>query len=166
MPECVFKSQLERPLSWARWVQSTTTYLFVWDQAFRPNFCMHVTPDPFVLHSPATFILLDLIRRNIWRRMQWWYNNNNNSNKFPNLLRREFNSIGSVIKPAQNIQNYLNHMQKARLQGYISYRIRGWDSTSITRRAQREERIPTRCNNIDDLLSISDVDYWLQSRHV
>jgi len=23
----------------------------------------------------------------------------------------------------------------------------------------REERIPTRCNNIDDLLSISDVDY-------
>jgi len=30
----------------------------------------------------------------------------------------------------------------------------------------REERIPTRCNNIEDLLSISDVDYWLQSRHV
>ena len=30
----------------------------------------------------------------------------------------------------------------------------------------REERIPTRCNNIDDLLSIVDVDYWQQSRHV
>jgi len=25
--------------------------------------------------------------------------------------------------------------------------------------AKREERIPTRCNNIDDLLSIVDVDY-------
>jgi len=24
---------------------------------------------------------------------------------------------------------------------------------------EREERIPTRCNNIDDLLSIPDVDY-------
>jgi len=23
----------------------------------------------------------------------------------------------------------------------------------------REERIPTRCNNIDDLLSIADIDY-------
>jgi len=32
--------------------------------------------------------------------------------------------------------------------------------------AKREERIPTRCNNIDVLLSIPDVDYWLQSRHV
>jgi len=29
-----------------------------------------------------------------------------------------------------------------------------------------EETIPSRCNNIDDLLSIPDVDYWLQSRHV
>jgi len=32
--------------------------------------------------------------------------------------------------------------------------------------AKREERIPTRCKNIDDLLSIPDVDYWLLSRHV
>jgi len=24
---------------------------------------------------------------------------------------------------------------------------------------KREEKIPTRCNNIDDLLSIADVDY-------
>ena len=32
--------------------------------------------------------------------------------------------------------------------------------------AKREERIPTRCNNIDDLLSIADIDYSLQSRHV
>ena len=32
--------------------------------------------------------------------------------------------------------------------------------------AKREERIPTRRNNIDDLLSIPDVDYWLKSRHV
>jgi len=32
--------------------------------------------------------------------------------------------------------------------------------------AKREERIPTRCNNIDDLLSIPDVYYWLQSRLV
>jgi len=32
--------------------------------------------------------------------------------------------------------------------------------------AKREESIPTRCNSIDDLLSIPDVDYWLQSRHV
>jgi len=32
--------------------------------------------------------------------------------------------------------------------------------------AKREERIPTRCNNTDDLLSIVDVDYWQQSRHV
>ena len=32
--------------------------------------------------------------------------------------------------------------------------------------AKREERIPTRCNNIDDLSSIVDVDYWQQSRHV
>jgi len=31
---------------------------------------------------------------------------------------------------------------------------------------KREERVPTRCNNIDDLLSIPDVYYWLQSRHV
>ena len=30
----------------------------------------------------------------------------------------------------------------------------------------REERTPTRCNNIDDLLSIVDVDYRQQSRHV
>jgi len=27
------------------------------------------------------------------------------------------------------------------------------------RTVDREERIPTRCNNIDDLLSIPDVDY-------
>jgi len=27
------------------------------------------------------------------------------------------------------------------------------------RNVEREERIPTRCNNIDDLLSIPDVDY-------
>jgi len=32
--------------------------------------------------------------------------------------------------------------------------------------AKREERIPTRCKNIDNLLSIPDVDYWLLSRHV
>ena len=32
--------------------------------------------------------------------------------------------------------------------------------------AKHEERIPTRCNNINDLLSIPDVDYWLLSRHV
>ena len=32
--------------------------------------------------------------------------------------------------------------------------------------AKREERIPTRCNKINDLLSILDVDYWLLSRHV
>jgi len=31
---------------------------------------------------------------------------------------------------------------------------------------KREEKIRTKCNNIDDLLSIPDVDYWLQSRHV
>jgi len=30
----------------------------------------------------------------------------------------------------------------------------------------REERIPIWCNNINDLLSIPDVDYWLQSRYV
>jgi len=32
--------------------------------------------------------------------------------------------------------------------------------------AKCEERIPASCNNIDDLLSIPDVDYWLLSRHV
>ena len=31
---------------------------------------------------------------------------------------------------------------------------------------KREEGIPTRCNNIDDLLSIPYVDYWLISWHV
>ena len=30
---------------------------------------------------------------------------------------------------------------------------------NFTRNSQREERKPTRCNNIDDLLSIVDVDY-------
>ena len=29
-----------------------------------------------------------------------------------------------------------------------------------TRKVKREERKPTRCNNIDDLLSIVVVDYW------
>ena len=32
--------------------------------------------------------------------------------------------------------------------------------------AKCEEGISTTCNNIDDLLSIIDVDYWLMSRHV
>ena len=32
--------------------------------------------------------------------------------------------------------------------------------------AKCEGRIPTRCNNVNDLLSIPDVDYWLLSRHV
>ena len=73
MPECVFRSQSERPLSWARWIRSATTYLFVWDQVLRLNFCMHITPDPCVLLAPATSIFLDLIRRNIWWRMQWWW---------------------------------------------------------------------------------------------
>jgi len=26
-------------------------------------------------------------------------------------------------------------------------------------KTEREERIPTRCNNIDDLLSVADIDY-------
>ena len=42
----------------------------------------------------------------------------------------------------------------------------GGRSTSRTTSTKREERIPTRCNKIDDLLSIPDVDYWLQSRHI
>jgi len=30
---------------------------------------------------------------------------------------------------------------------------------ALIRKVMREERKPTRCNNIDDLLSIVDVDY-------
>jgi len=37
---------------------------------------------------------------------------------------------------------------------YVTFPWR--EKTSL---GEREERIPTRCNNIDDLLSIPDVDY-------
>jgi len=45
----------------------------------------------------------------------------------------------------------------------IPYTLRSRDRASW---AKREERIPTRCNNINDLLSVPDVDYCLLSRHV
>jgi len=37
--------------------------------------------------------------------------------------------------------------------------LKGLNSKNATSVEEREERIPTRCNNIDDLLSISDFDY-------
>jgi len=43
---------------------------------------------------------------------------------------------------------------------------RGLCSCDLASWAKREERIPRRCNNINDLLSTPDVDYWLLSRHV
>ena len=34
-----------------------------------------------------------------------------------------------------------------------------WEVLHVTLRAQCEEGIPKRCKNIDDLLSVTDVDY-------
>jgi len=37
--------------------------------------------------------------------------------------------------------------------------VEGYTGRQIICCLEREERIPTRCKNIDDLLSIPDVDY-------
>jgi len=75
----------------------------------------------------------------------------------------DFHKIWHLSIFRKSVEKFEVSLKSNKNNGYFT-----WSPTNIYANIslKREGRTPTRCNNIDDLMSIVDVDYRQHSRHV